>query len=68
MVLQALIVQVELGGEKGGAVPRSNIGSKIEVAKPQVFDRSSGKVSGFIITSRLYIRIRMRGDTVEDQT
>ena len=68
MVLQALIVQVELGEEKGGAVPRSNIGSKTEVAKPQVFDRSSGKVSGFIITSRLYIRMRMRGDTVEDQT
>jgi len=33
-----------------------------------VFDRSLGKVSGFIIASRLYIRMRMRGDTVEDQT
>lgn len=42
-------------------------GIGIEVAKPQIFDRAPGKVSGFVITYKLYVRIKMRGVVVEEQ-
>jgi len=45
----------------------SNIGSNIEVAKLQTFDRVVGKVSGFIIVYKLFIRIKMRKVVVEKQ-
>jgi len=32
-----------------------------------IFDRSSRKVSGFVIACKLYIRIKMRGVAVEEQ-
>ena len=46
---------------------RSNIRSNIEVAKPLVFNREAGRVEKFITVCRLYLRIRMREATVEEQ-
>jgi len=36
------------------------------VARPQIFDGSFRKVLGFVIACKLYIRIKMRGITMEE--
>ena len=38
-----------------------------EMAKPQTFDSILSKVSRFIMTYRLYSRMRMRETTMEEQ-
>jgi len=45
----------------------SNTESHIEVAKLAIFNREAGKVGGFIITCRLYLRMKMKEATVEEQ-
>jgi len=37
------------------------------VAKPQIFNGEIGNVLGFLTAYRLFIRIRIRNDSVEEQ-
>jgi len=39
----------------------------VEVAKPAIFNEKAGKVGGFVTAYRLYLRIKMREATVEEQ-
>ena len=60
--IQALLAQaVGAGGERG------TTGPQMEVAKPAIFNGEAGKVGGFITACRLYIKMKLRGNTVEEQ-
>ena len=48
-------------------IPRHNIRSNVEVAKPQTFNRKVSKVLGFLIVCKIYIRMRIRETAVEKQ-
>jgi len=48
-------------------VERRGEGLYREVAKPPVFSGEAGKVSGFVIACKLYIKARMIGTTVKEQ-
>jgi len=62
--IQALLAaQGGAEGEAGG----SNMGSHMEVAKLAIFNGEVGKVGGFIMVYRLFVRIKMRGNIVEEQ-
>jgi len=37
------------------------------LAKPTIFSREAGKVGGFVTACRLYLKIKMREATVEEQ-
>jgi len=57
--ITTLMRQVE--GRAGGTA------MNMEVARPQVFDRTLSKVSSFVTACRLYIRIKMREVVVTEQ-
>ena len=64
--IQALLaVTGRAGGERGTV--GTNMGSQLEVAKPAIFSGEAGRVGGFITACRLYIKMRLRGNTVEEQ-
>ena len=64
--IQALLAAAGGAGGERGAMG-SNMGSYIEVAKPAIFSREAGKVGGFIMACRLYIKMKLRGNMVEEQ-
>jgi len=64
--IQALLA-VQGGVGTGGAAMGSNMGSHMEVAKPAIFNGEAGRVGGFITVCRLYIKMRLRGNMVEEQ-
>ena len=51
----------------GGGAERGTTGPKVEVATPAIFNGEAGKVGGFITVCRLFLRMKMRGATVEEQ-
>ena len=56
-----------MGAELAVVISRPNIGSNVEVARPQIFNREAGKVLEFLTVCRLYIRMRMREVIIEEQ-
>jgi len=64
--IQALLV-AQGGAGAGGAVMGSNAGPSMEVAKPAIFNGEAGKVGGFITACKLYLKMKMRGISVEEQ-
>ena len=62
--LIVLQVQIVVMGVVGAA-PRPNIGSNIEVARPQTFNGKTRKVWGFLTACRLYIQMKMREVSVK---
>ena len=71
MVAMQVQIQALFAAQGGvgvrGAVTGPNAGSHIEVAKPAIFNREAGKVGGFIMACRLYLKMKMRGMLVEEQ-
>jgi len=65
--IQALLVAVGGGAVAGGAATGTNAGSHMEVAKLAIFSGEAERVGGFITACRLYIKMKLRGNTVEEQ-
>ena len=55
------------GGGEGGGRAAAAIEEVTEVAKPQIFDRTLSKVSGFVGACRIYIKTKLREASVETQ-
>ena len=64
--IQALLA-VAGGVVTGGAVTGSNLGSHMEMAKPAIFNGEAGRVGGFVMACRSYLRMKMKEGTVEEQ-
>jgi len=56
-----------LAVEAEEAVSWHNTESNAEVAKLQVFNRITGKILGFIMIYKLFLRMKMREAVVEKQ-
>ena len=64
--IQALLAAMGGAGVEGTAAG-SNVGPHMEVAKPAIFNGEVGKVGGFITVCRLFLRMKLRETTVEEQ-
>ena len=66
--IQALLAaEGEGAGDAERGMTGSNMGPHMEVAKLAIFNREAGKVGGFVTACRLYLRMKMREATVEEQ-
>jgi len=72
--LVAMQVQIQVllaGGEGVGSTERGmirfNLRPQMEVAKPAIFNGEAGMVGGFMIACRLYLKMKMKEVTVEEQ-
>ena len=64
----ALTAQLgQQGGGGGGGRAAAATEEAMEVAKPQIFDGTPSKVSGFVGACRIYIKTRLREVSVEAQ-
>jgi len=66
VAMQAQIQALLAGGAERVGREKER-GEETEVAKPQIFDGILAKVGGFISVCKLYIRMRLREDSVERQ-
>jgi len=65
--IQALLAAVGGGAGAGGAAIGTNAGFQMEVAKPAIFNGEAGRVGGFVSACKIYIKNKLRGETVEGQ-
>ena len=65
--IQALLAAGGGAGTAERTAMRSNMGSHMEMAKPAIFNGEAGKVGEFVIACRLYLRMKMKETTVEEQ-
>ena len=67
MTIQTQIQALLAGGADGRVEREEGRGGGAEIVKPQIFDGISAKVGRFIAACKLYIRMRLRGESVEGQ-
>jgi len=63
---QIIVLTVKLGGGAERGVGEG-AAAATKVAKPQTFDGTPLKVSGFVTACKLYIKMRLRESSVEEQ-
>ena len=63
--IQALLA-AQGGATGGGGTVGSSLESHMEIAKPAIFNGEAEKVGGFITACRSYLKMKMRGGTVEE--
>jgi len=63
---QIAALTAQVGGAAGRGV-RGGVSAATEVAKLQTFNGAPSKVSGFVAVCKLYIRMRLRESSVEEQ-
>ena len=64
---QVAALTAQLGQQGGGGRVAAATAEATEVAKPQIFDGTPSKVSGFVGACRIYIKARLREASVEAQ-
>ena len=67
IVIQVQIQALLAATEREGIIRGPNIGSNIEVAKLPVFSREVEKMEKFIMTCKLYLRMKIEGTVVKEQ-